>query len=57
MRSMNALLDIEPAHTIHPRHVDGRHARWRLALLALTQAVFYGVPWLQIGGSKIMPVR
>jgi cytochrome c oxidase accessory protein FixG len=45
------LLEVEPAHTIHPRSVDGRHARWRLALLALTQAVFYGVPWLQVGGQ------
>ncbi|NDY93598.1 cytochrome c oxidase accessory protein CcoG [Ideonella livida] len=46
------LLELEPAQTIHARHVDGRHARWRLALLWLTQLVFYGVPWLHVGGHQ-----
>jgi len=34
---------------IHPRAVDGFYARWRWALVALTQAVFYGLPWLSWG--------
>jgi cytochrome c oxidase accessory protein FixG len=34
---------------IHPRSVDGFFARWRWALVALTQAVFYGLPWLTWG--------
>jgi len=34
---------------IHPRAVDGFFARWRWALVALTQAVFYGLPWLTWG--------
>ncbi|MFT7724653.1 MAG: cytochrome c oxidase accessory protein CcoG [Roseateles sp.] len=34
---------------IHPRSVDGLFARWRWALVALTQAVFYGLPWLSWG--------
>ena len=34
---------------IHPRSVDGFYARLRWALVALTQAVFYGLPWLSWG--------
>jgi cytochrome c oxidase accessory protein FixG len=34
---------------IHPRSVDGLFARWRWALVALTQLVFYGLPWLTWG--------
>lgn len=34
---------------IHPRAVDGFYARWRWAFVALTQAVFYGLPWLSWG--------
>jgi len=34
---------------IHPRAVDGFFARWRWALVALTQLVFYGLPWLSWG--------
>ena len=34
---------------IHPRAVDGFYARWRWALVELTQAVFYGLPWLTWG--------
>jgi len=34
---------------IHPRSVDGFFARWRWALVALTQLVFYGLPWLTWG--------
>ncbi len=31
---------------IHPRAVTGLFARWRVAMVLLTQAVFYGGPWL-----------
>ncbi|MCE4553577.1 cytochrome c oxidase accessory protein CcoG [Roseateles cellulosilyticus] len=34
---------------IHPRAVDGFYARWRWAIVALTQLVFYGLPWLNWG--------
>ena len=34
---------------IHPRAVDGFYARWRWAIVALTQGVFYGLPWLSWG--------
>jgi cytochrome c oxidase accessory protein FixG len=34
---------------IHPRSVDGFYARWRWVIVALTQAVFYGLPWLDWG--------
>ncbi|MFG6413734.1 cytochrome c oxidase accessory protein CcoG [Roseateles sp. DC23W] len=39
---------------IHPRSVDGLYARWRWALVALTQAVFYGLPWLSWGDRPAM---
>ena len=31
---------------IHPRSVKGRFATWRWILVALTQALYYGLPWL-----------
>ena len=31
---------------IYPRAVSGVIARWRIALVALTQLVYYGLPWL-----------
>jgi len=31
---------------IHPRAVHGRFAAWRWALVFVTQAIFYGLPWL-----------
>ncbi len=34
------------AEKLYPRGVTGRFANWRWALVVLTQAVFYGVPWL-----------
>jgi cytochrome c oxidase accessory protein FixG len=34
---------------IQPRSVDGYFARWRWALVVLTQLVFYGLPWLGWG--------
>ncbi|ARP94986.1 cytochrome c oxidase accessory protein CcoG [Bordetella genomosp. 13] len=32
---------------IYARSVQGRYARWRVIMVLLTQAVFYGTPWLQ----------
>jgi cytochrome c oxidase accessory protein FixG len=37
---------------IYPRSVTGRFARWRLALIILTQVVFYGLPWLYWNGRQ-----
>ncbi|HUH95642.1 MAG TPA: cytochrome c oxidase accessory protein CcoG [Casimicrobiaceae bacterium] len=37
---------------IHPRAVHGRFAAWRWALVFATQAVFYGLPWLQWNGRQ-----
>ncbi len=34
---------------IHPRSVKGFFARWRWALVILTQLFFYGLPWLEWG--------
>ena len=31
---------------IYPRAVHGVFARWRVALVILTQVIFYGLPWL-----------
>ena len=34
---------------IYPRSVQGLFAKWRWALVILTQLVFYGLPWLEWG--------
>ncbi len=39
----------ERQNKIYPRSVSGWFARWRWGLVALTQMVFYGLPWLQWG--------
>ncbi len=39
----------EAQKKIYPRSVSGPFARWRWALVWLTQLVFYGLPWLQWG--------
>ncbi|MGE0498611.1 MAG: cytochrome c oxidase accessory protein CcoG [Ramlibacter sp.] len=39
----------ESQQKIYPRSVSGLYARWRWALVALTQLVFYGLPWLEWG--------
>jgi cytochrome c oxidase accessory protein FixG len=39
---------------IYPRAVSGRFANWRWALVALTQAFFYGMPWLQWEGRQAL---
>jgi cytochrome c oxidase accessory protein FixG len=37
---------------IYPRAVHGWFANWRWIMVALTQAVFYGLPWLQWNGRQ-----
>ncbi|MFC5549048.1 cytochrome c oxidase accessory protein CcoG [Massilia aerilata] len=37
---------------IHPREVKGRYATLRWACVWLTQALFYGLPWLQMHGRQ-----
>ena len=39
----------EAHRKIYPRSVHGVFARWRWLLVALTQVVFYGLPWLEWG--------
>jgi cytochrome c oxidase accessory protein FixG len=34
---------------VYPRSVAGTFARWRWGFVALTQLIFYGLPWLQWG--------
>jgi cytochrome c oxidase accessory protein FixG len=35
---------------IYPRSVAGRFARWRWAMVGITQLLFYGLPWLSWNG-------
>jgi len=42
----------EKRKKIYPRAVSGRFAGWRWAVVALTQLVFYGLPWLQWNGRQ-----
>ncbi len=37
---------------IYPRAVHGWFANWRWIMVALTQTVFYGLPWLQWNGRQ-----
>ena len=37
---------------IHPRAVHGWFARWRWTLVFVTQAIFYGLPWLSWNGRQ-----
>jgi polyferredoxin len=37
---------------IHPREVKGRYATLRWVCVWLTQALFYGLPWLQLHGRQ-----
>ena len=39
---------------IHPRAVHGWFARWRWTLVFVTQAIFYGLPWLQLSGPGLV---
>jgi cytochrome c oxidase accessory protein FixG len=37
---------------IYPRSVSGIFARWRIAMVFVTQLIFYGLPWLQWNGRQ-----
>ncbi|HJV84949.1 MAG TPA: cytochrome c oxidase accessory protein CcoG [Noviherbaspirillum sp.] len=37
---------------IYVREVSGRYARWRWACVWITQAVYYGLPWLRWNGRS-----
>jgi cytochrome c oxidase accessory protein FixG len=37
---------------IHPRAVHGWFAAWRVTFVVLTQAIFYGLPWLEWNGRQ-----
>ncbi|MEO7393194.1 MAG: cytochrome c oxidase accessory protein CcoG [Ramlibacter sp.] len=39
----------EAQRKIYPRQVTGVYARWRWVFVFITQAVFYGMPWLEWG--------
>ncbi|RTZ41031.1 cytochrome c oxidase accessory protein CcoG [Candidimonas sp. SYP-B2681] len=45
-----ALADVR--RKIYPRSVSGIFARWRIAMVFVTQLVFYGLPWLQWNGRQ-----
>ena len=44
----------EKQRKIHPRSVQGWFSRWRWLMVWLTQALFYGLPWLQWNGRQAM---
>jgi cytochrome c oxidase accessory protein FixG len=39
-----------PREKIYKREISGRYTRWRWACIWLTQAVYYGLPWLSWNG-------
>lgn len=45
-----ALADVRSK--VYPRSVSGLFARWRIAMVYITQIIFYGLPWLQWGGRQ-----
>jgi cytochrome c oxidase accessory protein FixG len=42
----------EVRRKIYPRAVRGLFASWRVTLVILTQAIFYGLPWLSWNGRQ-----
>lgn len=44
----------EARRKIHPRSISGVFARWRWAMVWLTQLFFYGIPWLQINDRQAL---
>lgn len=44
----------EASKKIYPRTVRGVFARWRWAMVFLTQLVFYGMPWVEWGGRQMV---
>ena len=43
---------LEVRQKIYPRAVQGWFNNWRIALVALTQFIYYGLPWLQWEGRQ-----
>ena len=44
----------EATKKIYPRTVRGMFARWRWAMVFLTQMVFYGLPWAEWGERQLV---
>ena len=44
----------EATKKIYPRSVRGMFARWRWAMVFLTQLMFYGLPWVEWGGRQMV---
>ena len=44
----------EAQKKVYPRSISGFFARWRWAMVFLTQAVFYGLPWLEWGQRQMV---
>ncbi|MFN7855873.1 MAG: cytochrome c oxidase accessory protein CcoG [Acidovorax sp.] len=44
----------EAQKKIYPRSISGVLARWRWAMVILTQLVFYGLPWLEWGQRQMV---
>ncbi|MBC7604993.1 MAG: 4Fe-4S binding protein, partial [Ramlibacter sp.] len=42
----------EAQKKIYPRKVTGKYARWRWAMVFITQLVFYGIPWIEWGNRQ-----
>jgi len=43
---------VDVRRKIYPRSVSGWFARWRILFVVLTQALFYGLPWLNWNGRQ-----
>lgn len=39
---------------IYPRSISGFFARWRWVMVFLTQLVFYGLPWIELGQRQMV---
>ncbi len=44
----------EAQKKVYPRSISGYFARWRWAMVFLTQIVFYGLPWLEWGERQMV---
>ena len=44
----------EAQKKIYPRSISGLFARWRWAMVFITQIVFYGLPWLEWGQRQMV---
>ena len=42
----------EVRRKIYPRSVSGVFAKWRVILVAATQLLFYGLPWISWNGRQ-----